>query len=154
MCKYVSNFRRVGIYVFKFNTWGIRTRVKYRVELLLYDTSGGEISRLPFFFSIIRSRTWISLWGSDVPSIYFITWSEYFERCWVRSPSLITIYFSCCSINKRKKKTIGEDPLPERRKIKGSIIIFIILIMLSTTTLYIHKNLTYLLTLINSFLYL
>ncbi|CAN7122830.1 unnamed protein product [Brassica rapa subsp. narinosa] len=38
--------------------------------------------------------------------------------CWVRSPSLITIYFSCCSINKRKKKTIGEDPLPERRKIK------------------------------------
>ncbi|CAF2138863.1 unnamed protein product [Brassica napus] len=37
--------------------------------------------------------------------------------CWVRSPSLITIYFSCCSIS-NKKRTIGEDPLAERRKIK------------------------------------
>ena len=47
MCKYVSNFRTVGIYVFKFNTWGIRARVKHCVELLLYDTFGGETSRLP-----------------------------------------------------------------------------------------------------------
>ncbi|CAG7893080.1 unnamed protein product [Brassica rapa] len=38
--------------------------------------------------------------------------------CWVRSPSLITIYFSCCSIS-NKKRTIGEDPLAERRKIKA-----------------------------------
>lgn len=43
MCKYVWNFQNVGIYVFKFNRWKIRMRVKYCAELLLYDISEREI---------------------------------------------------------------------------------------------------------------
>ena len=51
MCKYVSNIQTVGIYVFKFNKWGIMMRVKHCTELLLYDISKGEIARLPVCYT-------------------------------------------------------------------------------------------------------